>query len=319
MKLCKPPKLIRNKILLLFILVFFLFPFFAFSKTDPGLKSFQPEVQKQTDQFLRGRDGVILWLDKDQDEKMIFGNSRLLDEKFLPGSLMKLMVAELALDKKVDFHYRCKGSDKILNQKRFCWNSKGHGTLDLPNALSLSCNLFFSNLALKIGVKSLLEKIRDYHFSESPKLFQNESELNRHVDQLAIGDFSFFQVSPLEIFNFWNQYLQQINDKKYTAIEQALLRVVSEGTASRSFVTKIQILGKTGTGDSLQKNYKTNGWFLAAYPVVSPRYLLLVFLKDAHGFREPVQLANYIFSIAEKEGILQKSERGETKNDPKKK
>lgn len=319
MKLCKPPKLIRKKNLLLFILVFFLFPFFTFSKTDPDLISFQQAVQKQTDRVLYGRDGVILWLDKDQNEKMIFGNSRLLDEKFLPGSLMKLIVAELALDKKIEFHYRCNGSDKILNQKRFCWNSKGHGNLDLRTALSQSCNLFFSNLILKIGIEPLLEKIKEYHFSESSKLYQNRVELNRHVDQLAIGDFSFFQVSPLEIFNFWNQYLQQINDKKYTAIEQALLRVVSEGTASQSFVTKIKILGKTGTGDSLEKSYKTNGWFLAAYPVDHPRYLLLVFLKEAHGFREPVQLANHIFSIAEKEGVLQKSEIGESKNDPKKK
>ncbi len=319
MKLCKPPELIRNKIPLLFILVFFLFPFFAFSKTDPDLQSFQAEVQKQTDQFLRGRDGVVLWLDKDQDGKMIFGNSRLLDEKFLPGSLMKLMVAELALDKKVEFHYRCNGSDKILNQKRFCWNSKGHENLDLPTALSKSCNLFFSNLILKVGIESLLEKIKDYHFSESSKLYQNRSELNRHIDRLAIGEFYFFQVSPLEIFNFWNQYLQQVHDKKYTAIEQALLRVVSEGTAARSFMTKIQILGKTGTGDSLEKSYKTNGWFLAAYPIQHPRYLLLVFLKEAHGFREPVQLASHIFGIAEKEGILQKSERGESRNDPKKK
>ncbi len=310
MKLCNRLKLIQNKKSFLFIFAFFLFPLFAFSKTDPDLKSFQQAVQKQADQALRGRDGVILWVDKDQHEKMIFGNRRLLNEKFLPGSLMKLMVAELALDKKVDFHYRCDGSDKILDQKRFCWNSKGDGNLDLPTALSRSCNLYFSNLALKIGIKPLLEKIRDYHFSESSKLFQNEFELNRHLDQLAIGDFSFFQVSPSEIFNFWIQYLQQINDKKYTAIEQGLLRVISEGTASRSFSTKIQILGKTGTGASLQKNYKTNGWFLAAYPITYPRYLLLVFLKEAHGFREPVQLANHIFRIAEKEGILQKSEKG---------
>jgi cell division protein FtsI/penicillin-binding protein 2 len=186
-----------------------------------------------------------------------------------------------------------------------CWTYLGHGLLNLPQALGISCNLFFARLGLALGKEKLLAQLDPYPFSEKNSL--NKDKLRgAALANFAIGNSPDFQVTPQEMAKFWNQYLDKISTPAFAPIQQGLVRSAQSGTASRAGASGIQILGKTGTGASMKKSYKTNAWFLGAYPTENPRYALVVFLQEAYGFREAAELAGKIFSLAQENGVLQK-------------
>jgi cell division protein FtsI/penicillin-binding protein 2 len=80
---------------------------------------------------------------------------------------------------------------------------------------------------------------------------------------------------------------------------------VKEGTGQRAAASSFEILGKTGTSDAEKSAYKTDGWFLGAYPAGHPRYAVLVFLRHAHGFEEAATLAGKIFSLGFQTGFFE--------------
>jgi len=252
-------------------------------------------MRKTVDQALHKREGVVLWTSLEDHKTRIFGNAEWAERKFLPGSLFKLLTAQAALENGLNPTYRCTGRDRLGGKARHCWTYKGHGPLDLPQALGLSCNLYFENLGLQLGLEKMLQTLRQYpalSASWNPAAQTPAFDLPR----FAIGDEAVFQVSPLQMDAFWNQYVQKIQEAPYNAIFQGLKRTVQAGTASKLRGTPLEILAKTGTGDALSKNYKTNGWFLGAYPAQAPRYTLLILIQEAHGFDEAAGLAQKIFS-----------------------
>jgi cell division protein FtsI/penicillin-binding protein 2 len=260
-------------------------------------QTFFEQVRKEVDQAIRKRSGLVLWIDRKNHSTFSFGDLSLQQEKFPPGSLMKLITAQAALRKGLSFHYHCVGHDEIEGKKYTCWTYKGHGDVDLPRALALSCNLFFARLGSKIGLEPLLQELKSYGFSPE--------SLNLELPKFAIGDSPAFRVSPLEIAEFWDQYLDFIQKPEASGIKQGLLRAVEEGTASRAGVKGMEILGKTGTADSLRTGFATDGWFLAATPADQPRFALVIFLREAHGFDEPAGLAKKIFLLAKKLGVVE--------------
>jgi cell division protein FtsI/penicillin-binding protein 2 len=54
-------------------------------------------------------------------------------------------------------------------------------------------------------------------------------------------------------------------------------------------------LAKTGTAEAIGEPYKTHGWFLGAFPQEQPRWAVMIFMKNAHGYMEPAALAGEIF------------------------
>ena len=71
-----------------------------------------------------------------------------------PGSTFKMIVALAALEDKLisptDI-VRCSGYFEVSGRKFHCWKQSGHGRIDLHNAIKQSCDVFFFNLAEKIG------------------------------------------------------------------------------------------------------------------------------------------------------------------------
>jgi len=258
---------------------------------------FYQELSREVGRALKKRDGLVLWMDRERGDRQVFGNSALLSQSYLPGSLLKLVTAELALKTGRRWTYHCTGQDKIGGKIRHCWTYRGHGTLDLAQALGQSCNLFFSWVGTQLGYASLREALIQQGFAAAASL-PASSDLASIPADLAIGDYPAFTVTPQEMADFWLRYLDRISNPDLAPIRQGLQRAVHEGTAKQLGRVDLQILGKTGTGDALTTAYPTNGWFLAAYPVEKPRWVLLVFLKEAHGFDEAAGLAEKIFRLA---------------------
>lgn len=250
------------------------------------------------------RDGVVILLNRATSETFLFGNRELAQKKFLPGSLLKLITAEVALQAGKVPAYHCTGHDRIGGKKMHCWTYRGHGPIDFSRALSLSCNLYFARLGEQLGAGALLAALVAEGFPEAGPL-AGKKWSSAQAAKLAIGDLPAFRVTPQETLEFWDRYLQKLNDPIFAPIAQALRRSVTEGTGRKAAGDTFEILGKTGTGDSLRSAYKTDGWFLGAYPAAEPRWALLVFLRQAHGFDEAAELAGRIFSIGVKTGYFE--------------
>lgn len=78
--------------------------------------------------------------------------NNLLSASFIPGSTFKLVTAAAALDNLSDVRSRtfeCTGSVKVGDSVVTC--SSAHGKLDLGEALTVSCNCTFGQLAVELG------------------------------------------------------------------------------------------------------------------------------------------------------------------------
>lgn len=78
-----------------------------------------------------------------------------------PGSPWKLVTAAVALDLGLvtpDEHMpvACRGSYVYGNRAADCWKPEGHGSLDLAGAIQHSCNVYFYQLGLRIGLARML-------------------------------------------------------------------------------------------------------------------------------------------------------------------
>jgi len=89
-----------------------------------------------------------------------------------PGSIVKPVVAEIALCRgAIDTtqHYSCSGK-LFENRSEFrCWkNPPGHGDLDLPEAISQSCDVYFYHVGEQMGAETLADGYRLFGLGQSP-------------------------------------------------------------------------------------------------------------------------------------------------------
>lgn len=92
---------------------------------------------------------------------------RLLDRAlagaYPPGSTWKLATAAIALElgivePEAKLPLACRGGMRYGNRYFHCWQRAGHGHLDLPDAIKHSCNVYFYQLGLQIGLERLLQE-----------------------------------------------------------------------------------------------------------------------------------------------------------------
>lgn len=80
---------------------------------------------------------------------------------YAPGSTWKLATAVMAIQGGVatlDDHMpvACTGGYQYGNRRFKCWDKKGHGNVNLAQAIELSCDVYFYQLGLKIGLSRLV-------------------------------------------------------------------------------------------------------------------------------------------------------------------
>ena len=75
-----------------------------------------------------------------------------------PGSTFKIVTALAALkDGQIDlgFKTRCGGYIESGDRRFHCWKAGGHGTVDLPKSLAESCDVFYYEVAQKVGIEKI--------------------------------------------------------------------------------------------------------------------------------------------------------------------
>ena len=82
-----------------------------------------------------------------------------------PGSTIKTIVALSALENDIvnpEKKIRCKGLIELHGQKYHCWKKKGHGYVNMRSAIKKSCDVYFYEIARKLGVDRLSETAKKF-------------------------------------------------------------------------------------------------------------------------------------------------------------
>ena len=80
--------------------------------------------------------------------------NKVIAGQYAPGSTYKIAVALAALDANIppSFRTSCYGHVQLGNQKFHCWKKGGHGSVDMVDGIKLSCDVYFYELAKRVGI-----------------------------------------------------------------------------------------------------------------------------------------------------------------------
>ena len=95
--------------------------------------------------------------------------NKTLQGNYSPGSTIKPIVALSALENGIvntNFTVQCTGKTEMYGQTYHCWKKKGHGYMNLRNAMKQSCDTYFYEVARKLGVDKLSETAKKFGLGE---------------------------------------------------------------------------------------------------------------------------------------------------------
>jgi penicillin-binding protein 2 len=83
--------------------------------------------------------------------------SRTIQATYAPGSTLKLLTAAIALESKIankdSYLSPCFGSYRFGSSIFRCWRPEGHGRLNFVDAIIQSCDVYFYQLGLRVGLE----------------------------------------------------------------------------------------------------------------------------------------------------------------------
>ena len=94
--------------------------------------------------------------------------NKTLQGNYSPGSTIKPIVALSALENGIintNFTVNCRGHKhplELYGQTYHCWKKEGHGFMNLRNAMKQSCDIYFYEIARKLGVDKLSETAKKF-------------------------------------------------------------------------------------------------------------------------------------------------------------
>ena len=181
--------------------------------TDEGLKgktyrtTLDLEIQKTSAQALENVSGAVCVMDiyngdivsmvsspnfnpnsfvhgvDDEEWKKIQNNidkpmiNKAVSGLYPPGSTIKTLTALSALENDVvnpNLFIDCKGYIDFYGEKFHCWKKDGHGTLNLKGAIKRSCDVYFYEVARKLGVDRLSKTAKKFGLGQ--KVLKNLKE-----------------------------------------------------------------------------------------------------------------------------------------------
>lgn len=231
--------------------------------------------------------------------------NRAIMGTYPPGSPWKLATAAIALETgtitpRDRMPVPCTGAFRYGNRIARCWKEEGHGSLDLAGAIANSCNVYFYQVGLGVGLEQLLERSNRMGFgdrcgidlpSEGSGFFPHGVEYweerygyratEGEVLNLAIGQGPNSQ-TPLKVAQFLvaiardgsappptlyraaprdEAWRLDVSDESLAEVRNGMRLVMQPGgTAYQSSLEHFEVLGKTGTAESGDGG-ETHAWF----------------------------------------------------------
>ena len=251
--------------------------------------------------------------------------NRALSGTYAPASTFKLATAVIGLQRglvTMDSRMKepCTGG-YFYGRVFKCWDKRGHGDITLAQAIAKSCDVYFYQLGLKIGLANLIAGGVSLGFRDTtgidlpnerrPRWPESVEYFNKRygprgwnasvVLSLSIGQADNAQ-TPLNMARFYTalatdgaaatpQIVRQtpirkqilnLDKDKLIGLQLALADVVSSGTAAGAQIQGLTIAGKTGTAQN--PPHPDNAWFVGFAPVNEPKIVVAVILEEGlHG------------------------------------
>ena len=139
-----------------------------------------------------------------------------------------------------------------------CWRSSGHGLLDFPHAMAVSCNTYFRNLADRLNPNELAEVLYSFGIPTTSAMLSRDARIGIGND---LG------IAPSALLKAYAMLMQR-QDK---AILEGLRLAGLIGTGKQ---WKGRALVKTGTAACTKD--EGDGFAFVAYPAINPKTLILV-------------------------------------------
>lgn len=235
-----------------------------------------------------------VWASLTTDERSPLLNRAIMG-RYPPGSPWKLVSAAMALDAGVVTEdevmpIACTGSLRYGNSTPRCWKPEGHGALDMAGAIQHSCNVYFYQLGLRIGLERTLREGNRLGFGN-----QCGIDLPQEVSGLFPGDLGYWEdrfgyrategevlnlsigqgpisQTPLKMAQFLlaiardgsapaptvyqggpagEAWRLNVSDESLEAMREGMRRVTGVGgTAHMASLEHFDLMGKTGTAQS---------------------------------------------------------------------
>ncbi len=239
--------------------------------------------------------------------------NRAIQARYAPASPFKLAVAAMALRRgevTIDSHMEipCRGGLQYYNRYFRCWRLQGHGDLTLREAVQFSCDVYFYQLGLRLGLTSLLQDGVEMGFGDRSGIdLPNENESifppsTEYYNQrygprgwtsavtlnLAIGQGENTQ-TLINMVRFYamlaspdgtspeprvvadpsaERHSLGLSPEALRDLRDALVAVVDRGTAAGAQIADLKIAGKTGTAQN--PHGPDHGWFIGFAPADAP-------------------------------------------------
>lgn len=85
--------------------------------------------------------------------------------QYPPGSTIKMVVAMAALEQgliSADTTFYCNGRHRLGNHTFHCWQNRGHGKMDMMQAVANSCDVYFYKVAEKLDIDLIADMAKRF-------------------------------------------------------------------------------------------------------------------------------------------------------------
>src|SRR6266487_2816127 len=250
---------------------------------------------------------------------------RTIQARYPPGSTWKLALDAMALRRGVvtlrsRMPIPCRGGLQYGNRFFRCWSAPGHGDLMLSDAIAQSCDVYFYQLGLKLGLTSLLEDASGLGFrsrtgidlpGEITAVFPGGTDYFDRVYgprrwtsavtlNLAIGQGENAQ-TLVNMVRFYQMLASDgrerppylvtppplpdrslgLTPEQLGGLRQAMISVVQRGTARGSAGRFTTITIAGKTGTAQNPHGPAHGWFIGFAPADKPEILVGAIIEFA--------------------------------------
>ncbi len=257
-----------------------------------------------------------LWRALNTDEAKPLLN-RAIQTRYPPASPFKLAISAMALKRGLvglDTHMPtpCRGGLRLGNRVFRCWKKEGHGSVDLVGAVASSCDVYFYQLGLRLGLTAIIQDGVLMGFRDKSGI-----DLENEVDPIYPATTAYFDrlygprhwSPPATTLNFSigqgentqtlinmmrfyegltgdgnaaSPYIVRpasakprslgLTPGQLDGLRRALIAVVERGTASANRHSDLAVAGKTGTAQN--PHGEDHGWFIGFAPAEKPELIV---------------------------------------------
>lgn len=249
--------------------------------------------------------------------------NKALQGVYPPASTFKLATAIIAMEAGLvglgdRMPQPCHGAYQFGTRPFRCWERNGHGSLTLAQAIEKSCDVYFYQLGLRMGLERLLAGGTAMGFTQRTgidlpeekapgwpetaayfdRLYGKGGWTNAVILNLSIGQGENDQ-TVLSMARFFTALasdgnavtphivqretertkLFDLSADQMAGLREALHGVVStRGTAASAAIRGVELAGKTGTGQNAQDRNRDHAWFVGFAPKDDPKIVVAVLI-----------------------------------------